>query len=60
MQNQPQLDSAVPSVVRLGFGASVLVLGAHIVLAGFRGLLNVWVALTPSQDARWKSSRVRI
>lgn len=52
-------DDTSPAVVRLGLGASALVLGIHLIFAGLTGLLNIWVALTPDQDQEWNISRSR-
>ena len=54
-----QPNPSTPAVVRLGLGTAAVVLGVHLVFAGLRSLLNLWVALTPGQDRQWNFSRSR-
>jgi hypothetical protein len=59
MQPTQKSNDTAPTVVRLGLGASAVILGAHLVFAGLRGLLNLWIALTPGRDRRWNTLRLR-
>jgi hypothetical protein len=34
-------------------------MGAHLLFAGLRGLLNIWIALTPGKDRQWQTLRSR-
>ncbi len=59
MQPTQKLDDTMPAIVHLGLGATTLVLGVHLIFAGLRNLLDLWVALTPNQDREWNFSRSR-
>ncbi len=59
MQSTPCSPESAPAVVRLSLGSAALVMGAHLLFAGLRGLLNIWIALTPGKDRQWQTLRSR-
>jgi len=57
MQSPQSLPPIAPTVVRLSPVATLIVLGARLVMVGLQCVFNLWVALTPGQDRKWTSSR---
>jgi hypothetical protein len=60
LQPIQQSNDSTPAVVRLGLGAALFVMGIHLLFAGLRVLLNLWVALTPGKDRQWRISPNRV